>query len=1053
MKHLLFYVVLFITICTLPANAQQKKVSGTVISAVDGTPIEFASVSIRGTTTATSTDEKGFYTITVSGSNDILVFDVLGMKLKEALVGQQTEINVALEEDVFGLDEVIVVAYGTAKKSTFTGSASVVGSDKFKDAPVTSFESALNGKIAGMQVTSNSGQAGSATNIRIRGVGSMNASNEPLYVIDGVPAISGDQSQMGSYIYTSSSVMSSINPADIESITILKDAAASALYGSRAANGVIIVTTKRGKAGQPKINFKTSISLTPTFATDNWERATTEQAAEMLYELFWNGYKEDGRTDEQANTRALTQMNNRFNRHGYSFSTTDNTPQTLKISGLTDGIVNREGKYYDWEDALLRTAVFQNYDLSVSGGNDKTTVYSSLGYTRDKGMSIANDFSRISGRVNLNQKVGKYVEFTTNVGLSHSTKEGFNDTRNIRDNYFYLTRNMLWGMYWPTDYKTGNPWTAQYGSSARNPLYYNKEWDNSSKTLKTSASETLAIKILPVLTLKSIFSYDNTNIKDHLYYSALHYSASTTGGSITEMATDVTKWVSSTTLNFDKTFAEKHNVTVLAGFEAEENTTNYLYTNGTQLPTSTLHTVSTAGTTTASGYNWGYAMESMLSRAEYNYDSKYYASASFRRDGSSRFGPSTRWGNFWSLSGAWTINREKFLENISDISNLRLRVAYGSNGTLPSSNYGWRSLASYTAKYMEKPGGGLANIGNEDLTWEYNYTTNIGLDFGLFKNKLRGSIEYFNRDSKDLLQDVPVSHTTGFTSTLKNVGEMNNRGWEVEIGGDIIRNNDWTWDASLTASFIKSKITKLYGGSDIFWYDPTGSDSRIQYVYREGESNLSLFGLEWAGVDQTNGKNVWYTNNDYNDTNIKGFKKNVSYDYDDADEIILADMNPKVFGGINTSLTWKNITLGTNFIYKLGGYTYDAMSRDINDDGYYWERIMAADTYDGRWTYSKGEGRYPMRTDKDLEDAMQYSSRHKNPADFLRLKTISLAYALPKNLLKKAGINDARIYFSGTNLLTFAAYDLYDPEVGVYAGRGWEMPIGKTYTFGLELSF
>ena len=1048
------FLIAFLTFIEVGFVFGQVKITGKVIGNDTNAPIDYASVAVKGYNTAgTFTDGNGNYTINMPEGSTTLVFSYMGYATQEIVVGTRSIIDVTLESDVSKIEELIVVAYGTTKKSTYTGSAAVVSSDKIKDAPVAAFQEALSGKIAGMQVTSNSGQAGSATNIRIRGVGSMNASSEPLYVIDGVPSISGEQGQMSDYIYTSSNALSSINNADIESITVLKDAAASALYGSRAANGVIIVTTKKGKQGKPRVNFKSSVSFTPGFATDNWEPAPIEQMLELYYELHWNGYKDNGRTDAEANARAISQLNTRFNRHGYSFSTTDNTPNTIKVTGLTDGVENRDGKYFDWEDALFRTAVFQDYDLSISGGTENTTVYSSLGYTRDKGMTISNDFNRISGRVSLNQKAGKYIEFATNVGLTKSSKTGFNDTRNTTSNYFYATRNLLWPMYWPTDYKTGDPWTLAYGSGTRNALYYNNEWENSSKTLRITANETFTVKILPELTLKSIFSYDNTTVNDRIYYSALHFSGAGNGGDVNEMVTDMTKWVSSTTVNYAKTFADKHNITLLAGFEAEKNNTRYTRARGTQLPTSTLPTVSTAGTTEANAYSWGYAMVSILSRAEYNYDGKYFASASFRRDGASRFGPNARWGNFWSVSGAWTINKEKFMENLSDINNLRLRIAYGANGTLPSSNYGWRSLTSYTAKYTELPGGGLANIGNEDLSWEYNYTTNIGLDFGLFKNRLRGTIEYFNRNSTDLLQNTPISRVTGFTSVLKNVGEMNNRGWEIEIGGDIIKNKDWTWDASLTASFIKSKITKLYEGQDIIWSDPTGSDSRVRYIYREGYSNLSLYALEWAGVDQTNGKNVWYTNNSTNDPSIVGFKKNVSYDYKEADQVILADMNPKVYGGISTNVSWKDITLGLNFIYKFGGYTYDAMSRDVNDDGYYWERIMSADAYDGRWTRFNKSGRYPMRTDKDMPDVLQISSRNKNPASFLRLKTISLSYSLPNDIVKKAGINNARVYFSGTNLLTFAAHKLYDPEVGVYASRGWELPIGKTYTFGIELSF
>jgi len=1054
-----FFSIALLTLFSMGTLLAQTRITGKVTDGSTGEPVSYATVAVKGMSSVGAyTDDNGNYSINLPQGSTTLSFSAIGYKTQEVVVNARNVIDVVLESDVTQLEETFVIAYGTAKKSTYTGSAAVVTSEKIKDAPVTSFENALAGKVAGMQITGSSGQAGSATNIRIRGTGSMNASNEPLYVIDGVPVVSGNQSQMSDYLWNSSNVMSTLNPNDIESITVLKDAAASALYGSRAANGIIVVTTKKGKSGKAKVNLRSSLSFTPSFATDNWERATPEQIFEMYYELFWNGGKDAGWTDERSNTYALGYMNDRpGNKHGYEFYTEDNTPNTIRVRALDDGVLKRVDAngnviFFDWEKALLRTETYQTYDLSISGGTENTTVYSSIGYTRNKGRTVNNEFSRISGRVNVTQKVGKFVELATIVGVSKTDQIGFNDSRNIYTNYFYLTRNMLWPTYWPTDYKTGEPYTAQYGSSAYNHLYYNNEWENSSKTFKVSASEALTIKFLPELSLKSIFSYDNTNVSDHLYYSANHFSGTTDNGVVHEMRTNISKWVSSTTLNFDKSFADKHNVNLLVGFEAEDNISDFTRSSGTQMATAALHTVSTAGSTTAAGYSWGHRMASVLSRAEYNFDTKYFLSASLRRDGSSRFAADHRWGTFWSLAGAWAINKEKFMESTADVlNNLRLRLAYGVNGTVPSSNYGWRTLNSYTAKYMEQPGGGLANIGNDKLTWESNYTTNVGVDFGLFNNRLRGTIEYFNRDSKNLLQDVRISQTTGFSSTLQNVGEMNNRGWEIEIGGDIIKNKEWTWDASISASFIKTKITKLYGGADIIWYGP--DSYQYQYIYREGHSNLSLYGREWAGVDQTNGLNVWYTNNDYNDPDIQGFNKNVSYDYDDADQIILADMNPKVFGGINTSVSWKNLSLGLNFIYKFGGYTYDAMSRDVNDDGYYWERTMVADTYDGRWTSFNQNGRYPKRTDEDLVDAMQYSSRHKNPGSFVRLRNITLSYNLPQDLIKKVGLGSARVYFTGTNLLTFAAFKLYDPEVNYNASRGWELPIGKTYTFGIDISF
>lgn len=1036
-------------ICVNIAFAQLK-VTGKVTASDDGSPLPYATISIKGTTTGAYSDDDGNYTITVA-PNGVLVFSTVGFVTQEIQVNNRSVINVALAPDAIALEETIVVAYGTAKKGTYTGSASVVKKEALKDAPSVSFENALNGKVAGLQVTSNSGQAGTTSSMRIRGIGSMNASNEPLYVIDGVPVTSGDAGQMSDYIYSTNNAMSTLNPNDIESITVLKDAAASSLYGSRAANGVIVITTKKGKLGRPTVTLKASVGITPSWAYNNHEVANAQQQAEMYYLMFWN--TEDNPAD--GNATAIAQMNKRFKKHGYYFETTDNTVNTLTIKGMTDGIENREGKYFDWDKELFRTAIYQTYDLSVSGGTDNTNYYSSIAYTSDKGRVITNKYDRVSGRVNLSQKVGKHVELLTQVNVARTKREGYNDTRSLGSNYFLQSRNLLWPFYWPTDYKTGEWWTPRYGSYAYNPVYYRTQWENSSKTTKVSASENLSIKILPELTLRSIFSYDYSNVHDFIYYSADHFSGSSDNGSVTDMNTNVSKWVSSTTLNWNRDFA-KHNVNVLAGFEAEENKTEFSRASGTNLPTSALHTVATAGKLDANAYSWGNTIASFLSKAEYNYDGRYYVSGSFRRDGSSRLGSDNRWGNFWSVAGSWKINNEKFMKDIHWISNLRLRASYGVNGTLPSSNYGWRALTSYSSKYMTNPGGGLSNVADPTLSWETSYTYNVAAEFGFWDQRFYGTIEFFNRDSKDLLQDVPISYTTGFSSTLKNVGEINNKGLEVELGGDIIRTKDLTWSASLTASFIKSKVTKLYGGQDIIWDDPTGGDARAKYIYREGESTLALYGLEWAGTNKENGKNMWYINpkDDENytaDLEIKG--RPVTYSYKKANKVILHDMMPKVFGGINTDVSWKGLSVGLNFTYRFGSKTYDAADRDCNDDGYYFERTMSKTAYKDSWTPTNKNAKYPQRLAIDMEDVNQKSSRHLHNGDYIRLKTLSIGYNLPKNFVSKVGLSNARVYFNGSNLLTWAAHKEYDPEVNEYYTRGWETPIGKTYTFGVELSF
>jgi TonB-linked SusC/RagA family outer membrane protein len=1058
-KSLLILCMALICMSTL-AQAQTR-VTGVVTSAADGAPIPGASILIKGTTKGISTGANGSYTLDNVQSGAVLVFSSIGFQTIEAQVNGRSTINIALQSSDKSLDEVIVVAYGTSTKGTYTGAASVVKGETIKNTPVTSFESTLNGRVAGVQVTASSGQAGAVSNIRIRGIGSMTASNEPLYVIDGVPVTSGDVGQMKDYTFTTNNVMSSLNPADIESITVLKDAAASSLYGSRAANGVVLITTKKGKTGKPVVNLKSSIGLTPSWATDNYEAASIQEQTNMLYRLFHDIKTSDEQDDAAGNKEALRQLNNRFNKHGYKFSTIGTgLNENVIITGMTDGIENREGKYFNWEDALFRTAIYQTNDLSVGGGDDNTTYYSSLSYTKDQSRVKINNFDRVGGRINLGQKVGKHVEFISNVNITRTGQEGFNDTRNSGANYYYQSRNLLWPFYWPTDYKTGQPYTARFGSLAQNAVYYDNEWENSSITRRILANETLNIKILPELNLKSVASYDNSQVKDHVYFSALHFNGSATKGAVHELTTNISKLVSSTTLNYAKQFG-LHNIGLLAGFEAEKNETDVQRSSGTDLPASALHTVATAGILNSNAYTIGNNMMSMLSRAEYNYNQRYYASGSLRRDGSSKLGPDTRWGNFFSVAGAWRISQESFMQNMHYISNLRLRASYGTNGTLPPTNYGWRTLTGYTLKYMGQAGGGVTNIVDPNVTWEKSYTSNIALEFGLFKNRLTGTVEYFNRDSKDLIQDVNISMTTGFFKTLKNIGEINNKGLELELGGDIISRDNFRWSASVNASFVKSKVTKLYRingqAQDRIWLDPTGDDDRSQFIFREGESTLAFYGYEWAGVNPENGQNVWYKNGgtgEGSDPDALSFNgREATYNYSRAAQVILGDANPDVYGGINTDVAYKGFSLSLNFNYKIGGKLYDGAFKDVADDGYYFERIRAQEYYDNMWTAENKNGTLPKIRGVDLTDAMQFSSRQMYDASFLRLKNVTLGYNLPKQLLNKIGVNNTRVYFNGSNLLTFSKYKIADPEVNQYGTRGWETPFGKTYTFGIEFSF
>ncbi len=1038
-------------ICMLTATAQTEKASGTVVSE-SGEPIVGAAVMIEGTQIGTITDVDGHFSFTeIPVKASKIKVSYLGMQSKTVPLSRK--MTITLTEDNKTLDDVLVVAYGMAKKSSYAGSASMVTSKQLTDLPSSSFENALTGKVAGLQITNASGQVGSVPTIQIRGIGSMNAGSTPLYVVDGVPMNAGNVGQMSGETYSTNNIMSTLNPEDIESVSVLKDAAAASLYGSRAANGVILITTKQGKKGKAHVEFKSSIGFTPSWATKNYEPASTQHQVDMLYTVFHDYQTSNGADDATANAYALKQLNRKFNRHGYSFSTSGTGAYEDVIISDYDNS-GRAGSYYDWDDAYFRTAVYQSNDIAVSGGGDNTSYYSSLSYTKDDGRLRKNSFKRYSGRVNLTQKVGKFLDFNTNVSLARITKTGYNDTRTTGSNYFMQTRNLLWGLYWPTNYATGEDWTTRYGSYAYNGLYYDNEWENKSTDTRVSAVETVTLHLLDGLDLRTIFSYDNTNVRDHLYYSANHFLGSSDEGSIDEMRTNYEKWVSSTTASYNKMFGD-HTIGLLFGFEAEKNTTDYTRASGTHLPNSTLHTVSTAGTLSSAGYQWGNTLASIISKVDYNYADRYFLSASYRRDGSSKLAPEERWGNFWSVSGAWRIKQEAFMAPVKWLSDLKLRASYGVNGTLPSSNYAYMNLMSYSSKYMGNPAGIISQMSNVNLSWETNYTFNVGLDFGFFNQRLRGTVEYFTRNSKNLLQDVPISGTTGFSSVLQNIGKINNHGVELTLEGDILRKKDFVWTAGVNATFLSSKVKKLYNGADIIWYDPTGDDNRAQFIYREGESTLAFYGYEWAGVDPTNGKSVYYVN-DPDDGQKGDFTFNgrgATYDYNKANYTIIGNGIPDVTGGINTTATWKGIELGLNFTYKLGGSLYDGAYKDVADDGYYWERIRAESYYENMWTPTHTDGTEPALSGNDLTDAIQYSSRHISSATYLRLKTLTLAYTLPRQLVNKVWMSNVRVYFNAENLLTFSKYKEADPEVNSYSTRGWETPIGKSFIFGINITF
>lgn len=1005
----------------------QTNVTGKVTASEDGSPISFVNVHAKGTMNGTTTDESGTYTLSNVATNAVLVFTFVGYKTIEVPVNGRAIVNATMESDAMGLDEVMVVAYGTAKKGSYSGSATTVRAASINDLPVANFESSMAGNVAGLQLNPGSGQVGSSVSIRIRGTGSMNASNDPLYVIDGVPVESGN---ITNWDYSSNNALSSLNPSDIQSITVLKDAAASSLYGSRAANGVVIVTTKAGSSGKMRVNFKANVGFTPSFAYYNLEKASPEDQKAYNLDLYtaW-------RLNEEA------------------YPTYDLARAQAEID-YRDRIGDDPRGYFDWEDALLKTASVQNYDISVQGGNDKSSFFTSIGYTKEEGRAAANALDRWSGRLNLKQKVFSNLEINSNISYSSINKSGFNDTYNNGANYFLMARNLLFDNWWPQN-PDGTWHTDPWRTYAQNVIYWDNFRESTSRTNQLILNESATLEILDGLVLKTQFAYDEIRLDNYYWRAPNHYQNKSSNGRIEDETYRISRMTSTTTMTYDQTFAGSHHINVLAGWEALKRNVEYLWAVGSDLPTLTAKTIATAGTKSSNGYDSGYNMLSAFSRLEYDYKAKYFFSASFRRDGTSKFGPDVRWGNFWSVAGSWSIHKESFMSTLDYISNLRLKASYGINGTWPGSNYGHISLFAFAQNYNDKPGGKVSTIADPSLTWETSYTYNIGAELGLLDNRIFLSLEYYNRDSKNLLQNVPVSRITGFSNILTNFGAMNNQGLEIELGGEIIRTNDIRWSLSVNASTLKSRITKLYEGADILWYDPTGGDNQARFVYREGESPKSFWGKQWAGVDPDTGHPMWFINREsYKESDV--YKtvdgRPVTNKWATADYVITGCADPKLHGGINTDFSWKGFTVYLNFIYSLGGDAFNTFERYVNDDGYFTTRTRSKKAMD----YWKQPGDITQGTKLGLAESELFNrdqDRYLYKNNFIRLKNTTISYNLPKSWVEKVKVSNCRIYFSGTNILTFANQKEFDPEVSAYGVRGWEMPLGKTYTFGVELSF
>lgn len=977
----------------------QNLISGTV-SDVTG-PIPGVTIIIKGTTKGTQTNFDGKYQI-AANKGDVLVFSFVGMKTANATVGNNNTINITLQEDANALDEVVVIGYGTSSKEALTGAVEVLKSDVFEMSATTSLENSLQGNVVGLQMNSSDGQPGANTEVRIRGIGSITASSSPLYVIDGIPVVTGSISSTDfGNGGQSSNVMSTINPNDIASVSVLKDASATAIYGSRGANGVILITTKSGRSGKAKINFSSQMGFSDP-AYNNLHKPLNE---EDYHTLFIEGYVNGGRTVAYAQ--------NLYN--GYYPNSADT----------------------NWLDAIERTSVTQQFNVDASGGGNGITYFASASYFDQEGIFVGTGFDRFSSRLNLTADITDKLTITNNITVGRTSASGATSGTSFD--------NPIYGAYLvpaavPIFNDEGLYYNGHVGFmiGGANPVGKLLEDDRWMKQTRIIDNLSASYKIREDLTFKTAWSFDIININEFEYDNARYGDGRRVGGRANEATTENINWIGTQTLNYNKA-VDNHSFDLIVGYEAQKAEQRTLEASAEGYPNPTLRTLANAANPTlATSSATQYSFVSMFSRLSYNYDSRYYANVSYRRDGSSRFGVDNRWGNFWSVGASWRVTQEEFMADVNWLDNLKIRASYGVTGNAGIGDFDALPLYGFGYDYAANPGSAPSNVGNSLLTWEGQENLDIGIEFSLF-NRISSTVTYFSKKNTDLLLDRPLSPTSGFNGNLQNVGDMQNTGFEIEANAEIVKTDNFNWDLGFNISFIKNEVTKL--------------DKPLlpNYGFRreEGRDFYEYYMYHWAGVDAQTGQGLWY---------VDQSKTTTTTDFNSAERFYTGkSATPSFYGGVNTSVKFKGITLSAQVAFVWDKYIYDYPAFVLSGDGRYTPRSTYQWNFDNRWTTPGQESINPQFVwgNNTLSNSKN-STRALYDATYARLRDITLSYDIPSSVLDKLNISTLQIYVKGNNLLTWTRdhdnlhLDPETPTDGIVDGL---TPKIKTLSVGFNVGF
>ncbi|QKZ15249.1 SusC/RagA family TonB-linked outer membrane protein [Spirosoma sp. KUDC1026] len=1021
MRKLLLGSWLLTVLFCLPVLAQDIAISGKVTSSEDGSGLPGVSIQVKGTTRGTTSDADGNYRLnTAPGSR--LVFSFIGYRSQEITVANQSTISIKMEPDAANLDEVIVTTFGTAKRANFTGSAGTVSANQIQVRPITNVVQALSGATPGVQTTAGSGQPGTAPDIRIRGFGSISSGNDPLYVVDGVP-------------YSGS--IANISPNDIESISVLKDAASTALYGARAANGVVVVTTKKGQKDRSVINVRYTKGIS-TRGLPEYQRVGIGDYYPLMWETYRNSvaYRATNPVPlATANQQATDQL---ISLVGYNVY---NVPNNQVVN--TDGQLNPNATLlysaddFNWQNPMMRQGNRDEINFSVSGGQNKSDYFLSVSYLNDKGYLIRSDYDRFTGRLNVNSQVKPWFKTGANISatITRSNQADAGGSTSFV-NPFFFSRNI--GPIYPVyAYDPANP--GQFLTNADG----SRVWDLGNLTARGlparpafggrhSVAETILnqnyfrrnvlsargyaeISFLKDFKFSTNVGTDITNYNGYTFGNPIVGDGAPAGRASHEFQ-NISSFNLNQLLTYDKSIG-KHNFDVLVGHENfQVNDNNLEGSRSQQILDGNYELVNFTTTTNLSSVYNTRRIEGYLSRFNYDYDQKYFVSFSARRDGSSKFYTDARWGNFYSVSGAWRLDQENFIKSMPNINLLKLRASYGQTGNDGGGNtadgaaisyYAWQPLYNLGWNNASEAGILQSSLGNRSLEWESSNAFDVGLEFGLFNGRVSGTVEYFDRRSSNLIFAVPLPLSTGITTVTRNIGTMYNRGIELELGLEPVRTKNFTWRLDLNATRIKNQITKM----------PEETPEIIDGTKKlaVGHSIYDYWLREYKGVNPTTGE-VWYRAMNYVATNstITEAGDTLTTNVNNARYRYAGTSIPALTGGITNTFKYRGLSLSALFVYQLGGKIYDGAYAALMSAGDY-GNAKHMDILN-RWQKPGDITTVPRMDAARTSDFNAASDRWLIDASYLSIRTITLSYAIPDALSRKAFLQNAQVYLSGENV-------------------------------------